>query len=125
MDIMQIASIAFSIGLAALKALRNITRAEDTEKGSEKMPDFISEWLMSGWIGDNLRQAVEDGFFESGEELAYFVEYAFAPLFLYFLIFSIIIIFCTKWLVRFGLLLIDLLCDVIRRKKQPPFNRKV
>ena len=105
------------------------------------MPNFITEWLMSGWIGDNLRQAIEDGFFESGEELAYFVEYAFAPLFLYFLIFSIIIIFCTVWLGRFGLLLIDLLEDVIRRiyhrlkygrvihlyppKKQPPFNRKV
>lgn len=105
------------------------------------MPEFISELFRSSWIYERLQQAIEDGFFESQEEFSYFAANVFAPMFLYFMLYTIFVFFCTICLGRFGLLLIDLLEDVIRRiyrrlrygrvihlyppKKQPPFNRKV
>ncbi len=105
------------------------------------MPEFILELFRSSWIYERLQQAIEDGFFESQEEFSYFAANVFAPMFLYFMLYTIFVFFCTICLGRFGLLLIDLLEDVIRRiyrrlrygrvihlyppKKQPPFNRKV
>lgn len=79
------------------------------------MPDFISELYRSSWIYERLQQAIEDGFFESQEEFSYFAANVFAPMFFYFMLYVIFAFFCVIFLVRFGLLLIDLLGDIIRR----------
>lgn len=79
------------------------------------MMNFITEWLMNGWIGDNLRQALADGYFASGEEISYFAEYVFAPMFVVFLFHALIILFFTVWLCRFSFLLVDLLYAPIRQ----------
>ena len=101
------------------------------------MAEIIGNYLISGWIGDRLRQALEDGYFTSGEDIYYFAKHIFVPMFSFcYLSILYLVAFILLVLIVFNvvLLLVLLIYYRIRKgrvihlyppKKQPPFNRKV